>query len=178
MNPSKLVVVMTLAAGILALPASAGKNDDNEKLIEKVEKQLVDSSGKKAKGTLSDKDYILIYYSAHWCPPCRAFTPQLVKFYNENKAKAKFEVLFVSGDKDEDAMKGYMQEASMPWVAVEYKEISKTGVRKFAGSGIPCLVLLDKDRNVVADSYVGEKYLGPRQVLDKFSKMIDKPVDK
>ena len=22
------------------------------------------------------------YFSAHWCPPCRGFTPQLVKFYN------------------------------------------------------------------------------------------------
>ena len=24
-----------------------------------------------------------IYFSAHWCPPCQAFTPKLVDFHNE-----------------------------------------------------------------------------------------------
>jgi len=26
---------------------------------------------------------ILIYFSAHWCPPCRGFTPVLAKNYKE-----------------------------------------------------------------------------------------------
>ncbi|KAI7997062.1 putative nucleoredoxin 1 [Camellia lanceoleosa] len=30
---------------------------------------------------------ILIYFSAHWCPPCRAFLPKLVEVYQQIKAK-------------------------------------------------------------------------------------------
>ena len=30
---------------------------------------------------LEDKEKIGIYFSAHWCAPCRAFTPKLVKAY-------------------------------------------------------------------------------------------------
>lgn len=41
-----------------------------------------------------------IYFSAHWCPPCRQFTPLLVQTYNKLRAEGKeFEVVFVSSDK-------------------------------------------------------------------------------
>jgi nucleoredoxin len=31
---------------------------------------------------LANKKVILFYFSAHWCPPCRAFTPVLKDFYD------------------------------------------------------------------------------------------------
>ena len=41
--------------------------------------------------------------SAHWCPPCRGFTPKLVELYNTMKASGRddFEFIFVSSDRDE-----------------------------------------------------------------------------
>ncbi|GLV36728.1 hypothetical protein CBL_02437 [Carabus blaptoides fortunei] len=40
------------------------------------------------------------YFSAHWCPPCRAFTPQLVDTYKMLRKKDPgFEVIFVSSDR-------------------------------------------------------------------------------
>lgn len=173
--------VKVLMSGVVAfalfLNAYAEKNDDNVKALKKAETELVDPSGKKVKVDLDSKDYVFIYYSAHWCPPCRAFTPVLVKFYNENKGKSSFEIIFVSNDRSEKDMKEYMSSMSMPWPAVEYKAIAKSGIGKFAGNGIPCLVLFDRDRNVVADSFRGKEYLGPQQVLEKFKEISGKSKD-
>ena len=53
------------------------------------------------------------------CPPCRAFTPQLVETYKKIVAKGNnFEVVFVSSDQDEDSMNEYY--AEMPWLAVPF----------------------------------------------------------
>ena len=30
---------------------------------------------------LADKQVVLFYFSARWCPPCRVFTPVLNEFY-------------------------------------------------------------------------------------------------
>ena len=58
------------------------------------------------------------------CPPCRAFTPKLAKFYESLKAAGKeIEIIFVSGDNSEDEFEEYLSE--MPWVAVPYGENSR-----------------------------------------------------
>ena len=48
----------------------------------------------------------LIYFSAHWCGPCRGFTPQLAKTYEALKAAGKnMELVFVSSDRGEEDFK-------------------------------------------------------------------------
>ena len=63
-----------------------------------------------------------LYFSAHWCPPCRAFTPQLAEFYKTVKSSHKddFDIVFVSSDKDEAGFKDYF--ASMPWKALPFSD--------------------------------------------------------
>jgi nucleoredoxin len=64
---------------------------------------------------------IAVYFSAHWCPPCRNFTPKLAKFYNNVKQSqngGKFEMIFLSSDKTEAEFKDYLGE--MPWYALPY----------------------------------------------------------
>jgi nucleoredoxin len=42
-----------------------------------------------------------LYFSASWCRPCHQFTRQLFHFYKAvNNQEKKFEVVFVSKDKD------------------------------------------------------------------------------
>ena len=59
-----------------------------------------------------------IYFSAHWCPPCRSFTPKLAEFYKNLHAEKNFEIVFVSSDKKEDEFRGYYEE--MPWLALPF----------------------------------------------------------
>ena len=43
-----------------------------------------------------------LYFSAHWCPPCRGFTPLLATCYAALKSAGKpFEIVFLSSDKDQ-----------------------------------------------------------------------------
>ena len=67
------------------------------------------------------------YFSAHWCPPCKAFTPILAEFYNNFKKGEngdKLEIIFVSSDKTDESFDEYFKE--MPWLALPYKERAKT----------------------------------------------------
>ena len=99
-----------------------------------------------------------IYFSAHWCPPCRAFTPQLVKFHNDMTKKGKpFEIVFVSSDKDQSSMYGYMKEMDMPWLALPYGDDHKQKLSsKFNVKGIPKLVIIAEDGKLITENGRGD----------------------
>ena len=85
---------------------------------------------------------ILLYFSAHWCPPCRAFLPKLVEAYHEIKAKDDaFEVIFISSDRDQNAFDEFF--ATMPWLALPFGDSRKALLsRKFKVQGIPMLIAI------------------------------------
>lgn len=94
--------------------------------------------------------YVMIYFSAHWCGPCRSFTPALAKFYTDLKeSRDDFELVFVSSDRDSEGFTDYF--ASMPWVAMPFAERSKKAElsSRYGVQGIPTLVVLDKDGSVI-----------------------------
>jgi len=113
-----------------------------------------------------------LYFSAHWCPPCRGYTPQLCKKYEELKAAGlPFEVVFCSSDRDEDAFKEY--HAEMPWPALPYADRSRKEELsdRFGVAGIPTLVLLDKDRSVITTNGRGA-VMGPLSDFPFFPKPV------
>ena len=120
---------------------------------------------------LAPKQIYGLYFSAHWCPPCRKFTPQLVAYYNQiAHDHPEFEIIFVSADKSAEDMATYMRESGMPWLAIEYGKLANVpALQKYAGRGIPDLVIVDASGKVLADSFVGGKYVGPGRVLDDLS---------
>ncbi len=122
---------------------------------------------------LEQKKLIALYYSAHWCGPCRKFTPTLVEYYNRiAPSHPEFEIIFVSADRSGPAMEGYMRDMQMPWPALKYEKISENAaIRQYAGAGIPCLVLVDASGKVISDSYNGKNYLGPEKVLADLDKI-------
>jgi nucleoredoxin len=116
--------------------------------------------------------FTAIYYSAHWCPPCRLFTPKLVEWYNEFQPKHKdFQLVFASSDKDEKAMLEYMTEMKMPWPAVQFAQKKMSGVEKFSADGIPYLVLIDeKGKDLTGKP--GNEWQAPAEVLKQIEAIV------
>lgn len=126
---------------------------------------------------LAGKKYIAFYYSAHWCPPCRKFTPQFVKFYQQVASQhPELEVVFVSSDEGPAEMQNYMKIENMPWAALRFeRKATEHEVTHYAGAGIPDLVVVDATGKVLSDSYQGKTYVGPYKVTNDLAKLINVP---
>jgi nucleoredoxin len=116
---------------------------------------------------LEKKKLYALYFSAHWCAPCRKFTPGLVEYYNRVAPQhPEFELIFISNDRQPFNMETYMKETNMPWPAIDFAKVGgKEALNRYLGKGIPCLVLVDAGGKVISDSFEGEKYLGPAKVV-------------
>jgi nucleoredoxin len=116
--------------------------------------------------------YTALYFSAHWCPPCRMFTPKLVEWYNNFKPKhPDFELVFVSSDRDQAAMEEYIKGDNMPWPAVKFDQAQNETFRKFGSSGIPYLVLIDNEGNAVT-AQPDNEWQSPQEVLSKIEEIV------
>jgi nucleoredoxin len=122
---------------------------------------------------LETKKLVALYYSAHWCGPCRKFTPQLVEYYNRvREAHPEFELIFVSADRSRFGWETYISEMKMPWLAIDYDQLPEIPeVKKLGGDSIPSLLVLDSSSRVIASTYDGEKYLGPQNALAALGKI-------
>jgi len=125
--------------------------------------QLASKSGLVSTGdALAGKKHVMIYFSAHWCPPCRGFTPVLAEKFTKTAEANGIAVVFVSSDRDQAAFDEYYGE--MPWLALPFSERdlkAKLG-EKYGVRGIPCLVVLDDQGNLVTKEGRAEvdKYFG------------------
>jgi nucleoredoxin len=116
--------------------------------------------------------FVALYFSAHWCPPCRLFTPKLVEWYKEFKAKhPEFELVFVSGDESKAAMQAYVKETGMPWALAAFDKVDAEVFRKYASSGIPYLVLIGEDGQALT-AKPGNDWKSPAEVLPEIEKIV------
>jgi nucleoredoxin len=93
---------------------------------------------------VGDKDVLALYFSAHWCPPCRGFTPTLCEKYTAlKKAGKSMELVFVSSDRDEAAYTEYANSMTFPSLPFALRDAKAKLSKMFKVSGIPSLVFYD-----------------------------------
>ena len=124
---------------------------------------------------LTGKEVVTLYFSAHWCPPCRNFTLKLAGAYQTIAAAKPFEIVFISSDKDEAQFVAYHQE--IPWLALPFAkhDLKKKFSKQFKSFSIPALILLDaktgqvlsKDRcSVIMGDTAGKQFSWAPKSLD------------
>ncbi len=129
-------------------------------------------------GTLASRDVVALYFSAHWCPPCRSFTPQLALYYGAmwGKRPGALEVVFVSRDRDQNSFEEYSDK--MPWLSMPFTDddgrrdglASHFGVRGIPAlifiNPVTCEVLLEDGRSHVMGDPQALGFPWPTRVVD------------
>lgn len=111
---------------------------------------IVVKRGSAPPSELSSKVFVLLYFSSRACPPCLRLTPMLSEFYYEaNKSGHQLEFILVSFD--ETKAEYERNWAAMPFASINYgnKALCESLWLKSGIRGIPALVLIDKDVNIV-----------------------------
>lgn len=108
------------------------------------------------------------YFSAHWCPPCRQFTPSLVDFRNKNADE--FEVIFVSFDNSDEEKKDYMSEAQMSWLTIPGSKTREADglAQTFGVKGYPTLIIIGPDGKMITPNGRSDVMLSPDTAIDKW----------
>ncbi|CAH0475876.1 unnamed protein product [Peronospora belbahrii] len=110
---------------------------------------------------LAGKKVVGFYFSAHWCPPCRQFTPFLSALYEDMvEEHPEFELIFVSSDRDPKQFTEYYGEMTFLAIPFDQRATIQALNTKFGVTGIPMLVFVDAEdkvitlegRNVVSNS--------------------------
>ncbi|XP_073219884.1 probable nucleoredoxin 1 [Cicer arietinum] len=111
---------------------------------------VIEKDGEKIPVSKLEGKTVLLYFSAHWCPPCRAFLPKLIDAYHKIKAQDNdaLEVIFISRYRDQASFDEFF--AGMPWLALPFGDSRKEFLsRKFKVSGIPKLVAIGSNGRTV-----------------------------
>lgn len=96
---------------------------------------------------LADSEYVLLYASAHWCPPCRAFTPALSAWFAAHGRRLKVAIVFISMDRDAASFAKYF--ATMSWKLAVPWEAARDVSPALDVWGIPALLLVDRRTGAV-----------------------------
>lgn len=112
---------------------------------------------------VSPEDYkgkiVVIDFWASWCGPCRNEIPHLKEVYEKYHDKG-VEILSVSIDKKEADWHKALTEENMKWTQVLAPNAGKQTMKDYQFSGIPFILILDKEGKIVAKQLRGEKIDG------------------
>ncbi|GAV63650.1 C1_3 domain-containing protein/Thioredoxin_8 domain-containing protein [Cephalotus follicularis] len=102
-----------------------------------------------------DGKNVCLFFSAKWCRPCKAFTPQLVQLYDSLRARGEeLEIIFISFDQDENGFKEHFK--CMPWLALPSDvSLHRKLIGRYRVDRIPSLVSVTSDGLSLEEDLIG-----------------------
>lgn len=165
-----LVILDAKTGALVTTEGSTGISEDGDgsgfpyrvkgawELLESV-KEVIDADDSATPiAALKSLDAVGLYFSAHWCGPCRSFTPKLAEWYTAQtgpggKLRGKVDIVFVSNDRDTATFDEYRK--TMPWKSfvLSGNEAVKRSLSSLCKvEGIPSLVFIDKTGAILTRS--------------------------
>jgi thiol-disulfide isomerase/thioredoxin len=107
--------------------------------------------------------YVLVKFTATWCPACQKVIPDLLKAYEKYHDKGLEFVSVYIGEQEPDAaatVKNHVERKKLPWIILSESLTVKAGLPaqgdSFDVPYLPTMLLVDKEGKVMATGLFGE----------------------
>uniref|UniRef100_A0A1I7U458 Thioredoxin domain-containing protein n=1 Tax=Caenorhabditis tropicalis TaxID=1561998 RepID=A0A1I7U458_9PELO len=120
-----------------------------------------------------------LYFSGHWCPPSRDFTPVLRDFHAQ--VEDDFEVLFISCDNSKKEMSTFLEEYHGDWFNLRYgSKLGASFKEKLKIETTPSLVITKPNGTVISTDGYAEvsNCRNPRDLIESWRLLSDCILDK
>ena len=142
-----------------AQPADAKTGPDREAVRQMLADKLVRLDGDLVRpaeiATLKDARIFIFYFSSMASADSRRFDPKLLATYQRLKAQypTQFEIIFVSGSRDEFNMTLHMRTLHMPWPAIRFGAVPESIAQ--LGKSLPWLVPVADTGRMLTNNELG-----------------------
>ena len=107
--------------------------------------------------------YVLVKFTATWCPACQAMIPELLEAYKKYHDKGLEIVSVYVGEREPNAaatVKNHVETKKLPWTILSESLTMKAGLPpqgdSFDVPWLPTILLVDKEGKVIATGLFGK----------------------